>query len=80
MLRPTLFERARAAGVSSALFSSKKKTVTLLPRGAAFALSAEAPTLEWTARLGPAPDIYNAAISRLRGVQHVYTGDEAASI
>jgi phosphonoacetate hydrolase len=63
VLRPTLFERARAAGVSSALFSSKKKTITLLPRGTTFALSAEVPTPEWTERIGPAPDIYSAAIN-----------------
>jgi phosphonoacetate hydrolase len=63
VLRPTLFERARAAGVESALLSSKKKTITLLPRGAKSVLSAEVPTPEWTARLGPAPDIYSAAIN-----------------
>ena len=63
VLRPTLFERARAAGVNSALFSSKKKTVTLLPRGTTFALSAEVPTPEWIERLGAAPDIYSAAIN-----------------
>src|SRR5262249_53878456 len=40
---PTLFERAARFGVTSALLSSKKKTVSLLPRGAAVALTAEAP-------------------------------------
>jgi phosphonoacetate hydrolase len=63
VLRPTLFERARAAGVSSALLSSKKKTITLLPRGAKLVLSAEVPTPEWATRLGPAPDIYSAGIN-----------------
>src|SRR5689334_11189634 len=33
VLAPTLFEKAAASGVQSALLSSKKKTVTLLPRG-----------------------------------------------
>jgi phosphonoacetate hydrolase len=63
VLRPTLFQRAQSAGVSSALLSSKKKTITLLQRGAAIVLSAEVPTPEWIARLGPAPDIYSAAIN-----------------
>lgn len=49
LLRPTLFERAaRKLGVKSALLSSKKKTINLLPRGAELVLSAEVPTPEWT--------------------------------
>jgi phosphonoacetate hydrolase len=63
VLAPTLFERARPAGVTSALLSSKKKTITLLPRGASLVLSAEIPTPEWTQRLGKAPDIYSAEIN-----------------
>src|SRR5215470_16511614 len=53
VLRPTLFERARSAGVNSALLSSKKKTISLLPRGTTIAMSAETPAPEWTQRLGP---------------------------
>jgi phosphonoacetate hydrolase len=63
VLQPTLFERAAKAGVESALLSSKKKTATLLPRGANIVLAAESPGQEWVARLGPAPDIYSAAIN-----------------
>jgi phosphonoacetate hydrolase len=63
VLAPTLFERAKRAGVTSALLSSKKKTITLLPRGASMVLSAEIPTPEWTERLGNAPDIYSAEIN-----------------
>jgi phosphonoacetate hydrolase len=63
VLRPTLFERAKAQGVASALLSSKKKTITLLPRGASLVMSAETPTAEWTQRLGPAPEIYSAEIN-----------------
>jgi phosphonoacetate hydrolase len=63
VLAPTLFERASAAGVSSALLSSKKKTITLLPRGASMVVSAEIAPPEWTARLGKAPDIYSAEIN-----------------
>jgi phosphonoacetate hydrolase len=63
VLAPTLFERAAAHGVSSALLSSKKKTITLLPRGAAMVMSAEIPEPEWVKRLGTAPDIYSAEIN-----------------
>src|SRR5262249_34310002 len=60
---PTLFERAARFGVTSALLSSKKKTVSLLPRGAAEVLTAEAPSPEWVSRLGPAPPVYSREIN-----------------
>src|ERR1051326_5692894 len=63
VLAPTLFEKARSRGIHSALLSSKKKTITLLPRGASVVLSAEIPPPEWTGRLGKAPDIYSAEIN-----------------
>ncbi|MFN7919701.1 MAG: alkaline phosphatase family protein [Bryobacteraceae bacterium] len=89
VLRPTLFERAAAKGVTSALLSAKKKTVSLLPRGASIVLAAEAPSREWTDPLGVAPHIYSpeinhwllkAAIKILReqphiGVLYVHTTD-----
>jgi phosphonoacetate hydrolase len=43
LLAPTMFERAKTHGVSSALLTSKKKTTTLLGRGAEIVLAAEAP-------------------------------------
>jgi phosphonoacetate hydrolase len=63
VLRPTLFEKAARLGMASALLSSKKKTIGLLNRGARVVMSAEIPPAEWTARLGPAPGIYSAAIN-----------------
>jgi len=63
VLAPTLFERAAAHGVNSALLSSKKKTITLLPRGATLVMSAEIPEPEWVRLLGMAPDIYSADIN-----------------
>jgi len=63
LLAPTLFERAARHGVKSALLSSKRKTTTLLPRGAALVLTPERPPDEWVARLGPAPDIYSREIN-----------------
>ena len=58
LLAPTLFERARAVGLRSALLTSKAKTVSLLGRGAALTVAAERPEPEWVSALGPAPDIY----------------------
>ncbi len=63
LLAPTIFERARRQGVKSALLSSKKKTTTLLPAGADIVLAGEAPSEDWTRRLGPAPDIYSCEIN-----------------
>jgi phosphonoacetate hydrolase len=51
VMRPTLFEKAKSAGIASALLSSKKKTISLLPRGTSLAMSAEIPPAEWTSRL-----------------------------
>ena len=61
--RPRFLKGRGRAGVTSALLSSKKKTITLLPRGASIVLSAEIPPPEWTERLGKAPDIYSAEIN-----------------
>ncbi|OQP64488.1 nucleotide pyrophosphatase [Niastella vici] len=63
VLAPTIFNRAAKQGVSSALLSSKKKTITLLSNGADLKLTAESPSREWIDRLGPAPDIYSPEIN-----------------
>jgi phosphonoacetate hydrolase len=63
VLAPTLFERAAEKGAGSALLSSKKKTITLLPRGATLVMSAEIPEADWVKRLGKAPHIYSAEIN-----------------
>ncbi|HZP34372.1 MAG TPA: alkaline phosphatase family protein [Candidatus Acidoferrales bacterium] len=63
LLAPTLFERAAKYRVSSALLSSKAKTVTFLLRGAEIVLTAEEPTSEWAKKLGPAPPIYSKEIN-----------------
>lgn len=60
---PTLFEHAARQRVSSALLSSKKKTISLLSRGTSLAMTAEEPTAEWVDRLGPAPPIYSREIN-----------------
>jgi phosphonoacetate hydrolase len=63
LLAPTLFEHAAKVGVSSALLSSKKKTISLLRRGTATSLTAEEASAEWVDRLGPAPPIYSREIN-----------------
>jgi phosphonoacetate hydrolase len=63
VLAPTIFERARPHGVASALLTSKKKTTTLLGRGANIVLAAEAPDGDWENRLGKAPEIYSREIN-----------------
>ena len=60
---PTLFEHAAKRGVSSALLSSKKKTISLLSRGTSLAMSPEEPPSEWVGRSGAAPPIYSREIN-----------------
>jgi phosphonoacetate hydrolase len=88
---PTLFERAARNGVSSALLTSKKKTVSLLGKGATIRIAAEAPDAEIAATYGEAPPIYSreinywlmrAAIDLLKtrpdlGIVYVHTTDYA---
>lgn len=63
LLAPTLFEHAAKLGISSALLSSKKKTISLLSRGAIIAVTPEEAPAEWVDRLGPAPAIYSREIN-----------------
>jgi phosphonoacetate hydrolase len=63
VMAPTIFQRAKTHGVSSALLTSKKKTATLLGRGADIVLAAEAPDADWEKRLGKAPEIYSREIN-----------------
>jgi phosphonoacetate hydrolase len=63
LLAPTIFERARAQGVRSALLSAKKKTIRLLNKGTDLVLTAEEPGRDWEGRLGKAPPIYSREIN-----------------
>jgi phosphonoacetate hydrolase len=63
LLAPTLFERAKKAGVRSMLFSCKTKTVQLLRKGASDTMCWENATSEWIKRLGPKPDIYSREVN-----------------
>ena len=63
LLAPTLFERAAASGLKSALLTAKVKTIRLLAAGADVAVAAEKPDAVWVERLGPPPDIYSPDIN-----------------
>lgn len=60
---PTLFQKAAAQNLKSALFTCKKKTATLLNAGAAQVIAAETPSPEVVKRYGEAPPIYSADIN-----------------
>ena len=62
LLRPTIFERARNSGIRTAFVTSKQKLM-FLSRGADFADSAESPTAELAATIGPAQDVYSPDIN-----------------
>jgi phosphonoacetate hydrolase len=59
----TLFQKAARHGLQSGLFTSKKKTASLLNAGTSFMAAAEAPTPELVKRYGNAPGIYSAEIN-----------------
>jgi phosphonoacetate hydrolase len=63
VLAPTIFERARKAGVKSILFSCKTKTVQLLCKGAGETMCWETASPEWVSRLGERPDIYSREVN-----------------
>ena len=59
----TLFQRAKAAGDSSALLTSKRKTLELFKECIDIGIAAESATPEIEARYGKAPDIYSREIN-----------------
>ncbi len=63
LLAPTLFEKAARRGMKSALFTSKKKTASLLRAGTSMVVAAETPSPELVKRYGEAPPIYSAEIN-----------------
>jgi len=60
---PTLFQKAASHGLVSGLFTSKKKTASLLNAGTSLVVAAETPTPEFVKRYGPAPNIYSSEIN-----------------
>jgi phosphonoacetate hydrolase len=59
LLAPTIFEKLKEQNIKSALISSKKKSIGLLPKGADIAVSPETADSSWTRLLGKAPLIYS---------------------
>ncbi len=60
---PTLLQRAKGLGMSTALLTSKTKLLHLLNAGADYSLSAEDPDEYMVERIGAAKDIYSPEIN-----------------
>jgi phosphonoacetate hydrolase len=60
---PTLFQKAARKGLISGLFTSKKKTASLLDAGTSLVAAAEAPSPDLVKRYGAPPNIYSAEIN-----------------
>jgi len=60
---PTVIQRAKRKGLSTALLTSKKKLLRLLDTGADYSLAAEDPDEEMMRKVGPKEDIYSAEIN-----------------
>lgn len=63
LLAPTLFQKAARRNLISGLFTSKKKTASLLSAGTSSVVSAETPSADLVKRYGAAPSIYSAEIN-----------------
>lgn len=63
LCHPTILQRAKDQGMSTALLTSKKKLLYLLNTGADYSLSAEEPDEEMIKKIGPAVDIYSPDIN-----------------
>ena len=60
---PTIFEKAKLAGIKSGLLTSKRKTVELFSKHTEVAIAAERPPEEYIHRYGQPADIYSSAIN-----------------
>ena len=60
---PTILQRAKKAGMTTALLTAKKKLLRLLQAGADYSLSAEEPDEEMVRKVGSKEDIYSAEIN-----------------
>jgi phosphonoacetate hydrolase len=60
---PTIFDRARAEGVRSALLTCKAKTALILGAGLELAVAAEAPAEDVVRRFGRPPGMYSSEVN-----------------
>jgi phosphonoacetate hydrolase len=74
LLRPTIFEKARAAGYRTAFLSSKGKLLELLRKGADIAASAEQARPELQQFAGPQANVYSADLNywTFRAARHLF--------
>lgn len=63
LLSETIIERAKNNRLTTAILTSKYKLLTLLNKGADYAVSAEKPPYELSKQLGKPPEIYSADIN-----------------
>lgn len=63
VLQPTVLERARQRGMTTALLTSKLKLLRLLDAGADYAVAAEDPDADLRAAIGDPPGIYSPGIN-----------------
>lgn len=80
LLSPTIFERAAKQGIRSAIFSSKKKSISLLSKGTVLSLSPETASEDWVKLMGPAPSIYSADVNYWLMNAVLYTMQHDSSI
>ena len=73
VLKPTIFERAHALGLRTALVTSKDKVRTLCGRGADIQVSAEMPDQKYVGLIGKQENMYSAQVNywSLRAARHV---------
>ena len=63
VMQPTILARAKQAGQSTALLATKDKLMPMLQSGADFCCTAQSPDGEMIDKVGPAEEIYSAAIN-----------------
>lgn len=63
LLAPTIFEKAKLKGIHSLLFSSKKKTTSLLFKGSDEAISPETASPYWINVAGTPPSVFSSEVN-----------------
>jgi phosphonoacetate hydrolase len=63
LLAPTLFQKAAEKQLKSGLFTSKKKTASLLNAGTSIVIAGEAPSPDAVRRYGAPPGVYSAEVN-----------------
>lgn len=82
ILSETLFQKATAMGMRSALVTAKDKLRTLLSDGATVAVSSERPPRSVVEAVGPPPEIYSLEVNGwvIRAASHLMDEDEGLDV